>query len=85
MVPLALAWGRSVWSPHGLGVRREDESAVGAGRRKRNQAMKVEGDGRKLLVAVGCAPCEKGAPLVRRARPYCLFDRQGLKHLLSTW
>jgi hypothetical protein len=31
--PLALVWGRSVWSPHGLGVRREDESAVGAGRR----------------------------------------------------
>jgi hypothetical protein len=31
--------------------------------------MKVEGDGRKLLVAVGRAPCEKGAHLVRRARP----------------
>ncbi len=30
--PLALVWERSVWSPHGLGVRREDESAVGAGR-----------------------------------------------------
>jgi hypothetical protein len=38
-VPLALVWGRSVWSPHGLGVRREDESAVGAGRRRRSQAM----------------------------------------------
>jgi hypothetical protein len=28
-----------MWSPHGLGVRREDESAVGAGRRRRSQAM----------------------------------------------
>ncbi len=37
--PLALVWGRSVWSPHGLGVRREDESADVAGRRKRSQAM----------------------------------------------
>jgi hypothetical protein len=37
--PSALIWGRSVWSPHGLGVRREDESAVGAGRRNRSQAM----------------------------------------------
>jgi hypothetical protein len=36
-----------MWSPHGLGVGREDkedESAVGAGRRRRYQAMKVEGD-----------------------------------------
>jgi hypothetical protein len=31
-VPSALVWGRSVWSPYGLGVRREDGSAVGAGR-----------------------------------------------------
>ena len=45
MVPLALVWGRSVWSPHGLGVRREEESAVGAGRRRRYQAMKVGGGG----------------------------------------
>ena len=28
-----------MWSPHGLGVRREDESAVGAGRRRSSQAM----------------------------------------------
>ncbi len=42
-VPLALVWGRSVWSPR-LGVRREDESAVGAGRRRKYQDMKVEGD-----------------------------------------
>jgi hypothetical protein len=33
-----------MWYPHGLVVRREDESAVGAGRRRRYQAMKVEGD-----------------------------------------
>jgi hypothetical protein len=26
---------------------------------------------------VGRVPCEKGAHLVRRARPFCLFDRQG--------
>jgi hypothetical protein len=70
--------GGGVCGSFSLGVRREDESAVGAGRRRRYQAMKVEGDGRKLLVAVGCAPCEKGAHcapcekgahLVRRARP----------------
>ena len=30
-------------SPHGLGVRREDGSAVGAGRRRRSQAMWGEG------------------------------------------
>jgi len=42
VVPLALVWGRSVWSPHGLGVRREDESAVGAGRRRSYQAMKLK-------------------------------------------
>jgi hypothetical protein len=41
--------------PHGLGVRREDGSAVEAGRRRRSQAMwpgggKFKcGDGRKLL------------------------------------
>jgi hypothetical protein len=42
--------------PSGLGVRRENESAVGAGRRRRSQAMwwrgKVQlkcGDGRMLL------------------------------------
>jgi hypothetical protein len=48
------------------------------------------GDGRKLLVAVGCpsfkrarpfqegrAPFKKGMPLSERARPYCLLDRQG--------
>jgi hypothetical protein len=28
-----------MWSPPGLGVRREDESAVGAGRRRRSQAI----------------------------------------------
>ena len=28
-----------MWSSHGLGVRREDESAVGADRRRRSQAM----------------------------------------------
>jgi hypothetical protein len=31
--------GRGMWSPHGLGMRREDGSAVGAGRRRRSQAM----------------------------------------------
>jgi hypothetical protein len=43
VVPLALVCGRSLWSPHGLGVRREEESAVGAGRRRRYKAMKVGG------------------------------------------
>ena len=31
--------GGGVVVPYGLGVRREDESAVGAGRRRRSQAM----------------------------------------------
>ncbi len=35
------------------------------------------GGGWKVLVAVGRAPCEKGAHLVRRALPYCLFLGQG--------
>jgi hypothetical protein len=48
------------------------------------------GDGRKVLVAVGCssfrrappfqegrAPFKKGAPLSERARPYCLLEWQG--------
>jgi hypothetical protein len=35
------------------------------------------GDGGKVLVAVGCAPFQKGAPFSRRVRPYCLFDWQG--------
>ncbi len=41
------------------------------------------GGGRKVLVAVGRAPFQKGAPFSRRARPYqrgrpyCLFDWQG--------
>jgi hypothetical protein len=68
-----------MWFPHGLGVRREDESAVGAGRRRRSQAM---WSGREssvevwrwqeaaYLVAVGRAPFQ-------RARPYCLLDWQG--------
>ena len=33
--------------------------------------------GGKVLVAVGCAPFQKGAPFSRRVRPYCLFDWQG--------
>jgi hypothetical protein len=28
-----------MWSPHGLGVRRENGSADGAGRKRRSQAM----------------------------------------------
>jgi hypothetical protein len=74
-----------MWSPHGLGVRREDGSAVGAGRRRRSQAMwglkgKVQlkcGVGRKMLVAVGRAPFKKGAPLSEGALPYCLLDWRG--------
>jgi hypothetical protein len=31
--------GGGVFGPRGLGVRREDVSAVGAGRRRRSQAM----------------------------------------------
>jgi hypothetical protein len=31
--------GGGMWSPHGLGVRMGDGSAVGAGRRRRSQAM----------------------------------------------
>jgi hypothetical protein len=69
-----------------LGLGEECASAVGAGRRRRYQAMKVEGDfwtspcclldwqgaHSKVahLVAVGRAP-------FRRARPYCLLDWQG--------
>jgi hypothetical protein len=77
-----------MWAPHGLGVRGEDGSADGAGRKRRFQAMWVEGDnlvevwrGGKVLVACGARPftegqalCKKGAPLSYRARPYFLFD-----------
>jgi hypothetical protein len=68
-----------MWSPHGLGVRREDGSTDGAGRKRRSQAMwdgrgkKVQlkcGGGGKVLVAVGRAPFQKGAPFSRRARPF---------------
>jgi hypothetical protein len=65
-----------MWSPHGLGVRREDGSADGVGRRRGDVQLKC-GDGRKVLVAVGRAPFKKGAPLSEGARPCCLFDRQG--------
>ena len=45
-----------MWSPHGLGVRRENRSADGAGRKS------VEMVGRCWLLW--------GAPLSRRARPF---------------
>ena len=35
------------------------------------------GGGRKVLVAVGRAPFQKGAPLSEGARPYCLLEWQG--------
>jgi hypothetical protein len=73
-----------MWSPHGLGVRRENGSAEGAGRKGGPRPCGVEGKvqlkcvgGRKVLVAVGHAPFQKGAPLSERVRPYCLFDWQG--------
>ncbi len=91
-VPSVLVWGRSVWSPHGLGVRRDDGSAVGAGRWSWFQAM--WGGGWKFgwsmerwkgagglwsapLWQKGAPLCLKGALLWGRARPFCLFDRQG--------
>ena len=47
--------------------------------------------GGKVLVALECAfaegraLCKKGGPLWGRARPCCLFDRQGLKPLQEVW
>ncbi len=50
--------------PHGLGVRRGDESAVEAGRRRRSQAMWC-GDGRKLLTwLLWGAPLSEGRALI---------------------
>jgi hypothetical protein len=66
--PSALVWGRSVWSPHGLGVRRENGSADGAGRKRRFQA--VWGGGGKFCLnveVVGRCWLLWGAHLVRRA------------------
>jgi hypothetical protein len=41
--------------------------------------------GGKVLMALERAPLQKGAPFARRARPCCLFDRQGLKPLQEVW
>ncbi len=43
------------------------------------------GGGRKMLVAVGHAPFQKGAPLSERARPYCLFNWQGAQAPSGGW
>jgi hypothetical protein len=50
------------------------------------------GYGRKVLVAVGGAPCKKGAPLSRRARPFqrgcaliAYLNGRGLKPLWEVW
>jgi hypothetical protein len=64
-----------------LGLGEECASAVGAGRRRRYQAMKVWrgkiqlkcADGRKLLTWLLW-----GAPL-SEGRPYCLLDWQGAR------
>ncbi len=67
--------------------------------RRGSRPCGVEGDslvevwrGGKVLVACGARPfpegpalCKKGAPLSERARPYCLFDWQGLKPLQEVW
>jgi hypothetical protein len=77
-----------MWSPHGLGVRREDESAVGAGRRRRSKAMwggggKVQlkcGDGRKLLTwLLWGAPLSEGRALI------AYLIGRGLKPLWEVW
>ncbi len=72
--------------PHGLGVRREDGSAVGAGRRRRSQAMWGGGesqlkcgDGGKLLVAVGRAPFRRARPFQEGRAPF----RRGAPLLLT--
>ncbi len=79
--------GRGMWSPHGLGVRREDGSAVGAGRRRRSQAIwggggKLQlkcGDGRKLLVAVGRSSFRRALPFQEGRAPF----RRGAPLLLT--
>jgi hypothetical protein len=50
------------------------------------------GDGRKVLVAVGRAPFQKGAPLSRRARPFyrgraliAYLNGRGLTPLREVW
>ena len=67
-----------MWSSHGLGMGGEDESADGAGRWGRFQAMWGGGEslvevwrGGKVLVACGARPFAKRArPFARRARPF---------------
>ncbi len=80
-----------MWSPHGLGVRGEDGSAAGSGRKRSFQAMWGGGGslvevwrGGKGLVACGarpfeegCSPFKKGAPLWGRACPFCLLLMAG--------
>jgi hypothetical protein len=74
-----------MWSPHGLGVKggRRDQLMVQV-ERGGSRPCGVEGEslvevwrGGKVLVAVGRAPLQKGAPFSERACPYCLFDWQG--------
>jgi hypothetical protein len=88
-----------MWSPHGLGVRRENGSADGAGRKEvpghvgwKGKVQLKCGDGRRVLVAVGRTPFKKGAPLSRRACPFqrgrALFAYligRGLKPLQEVW
>jgi hypothetical protein len=67
-----------MWSPHGLGMGGEDESADGAGRWGRFQAMWGGGgkfglsmEGWKGAVGLWSAPlCKRARPFARRARPF---------------
>ncbi len=98
--PRGRIWGfhaqkgrRGMWSPMALAVRREDESSVEAGRRRRSQAMwcgggkfswSVEMVGSCLLGCCWARPFQKGAPLLLTwlaggSRPYCLLDWQGAR------
>ncbi len=81
-----------MWSPHGLGMGGEDESADGAGRWERFQAMlggrgKVwlkYGEVERCWMACGARPfgekgtplCLKGAPLWGKGRSCCLLGRR---------
>ncbi len=60
-----------MWSPHGIGVRREDGSAVGAGRWRRFQTMwGWRGKFSWSVRMVGRCWLLWSAPLSRRARPF---------------
>ncbi len=63
--------------PPGLGVRREDESAVGAGRRRRSQAMWCWGGKFSWSVEMAGSYCLLLTWLAGGSRPYCLLDWQG--------